>query len=451
MKTKNQIKIPRKATHVAIIDAAGKTGKMQVKDFASLSQADIEAMGEKVQFIVGTGKRAKVIGETVIAKSGEVEAIASAICDDANRATGDTTLPATVTEISGTKETIADELTNAVPTWNSKDIMPIQLREKSNVLARFEYVPQPLIVQVGSKQVDSGFAVLACSDNGQIVGKPFNPRSYGLLNNADFIGVIETIISVLDKMGMKYLIATSGTLMSRERSFISLQLLDYAKFEIDGREIQAFLNCLNSIPSNTGCTVTFANNTFTVCCRNTFAHALQCTDGTKFHAAIKHTSGMRAALNDVPRLVEAYISGNEKLFKTLGAFSVFPVSLADAEGYFAAFIGRDNKGEVTDKSKLSTRSANIVETLKELFVRGKGNKGKTAFDLFNAVTEYYTHFSAGDSDNKLKQYTSSEAGDGLVSKGEFYTWLVKHVQSKSGVSAIAKVGDALLVAYRKAE
>ncbi len=158
---------------------------------------------------------------------------------------------------------------------------------------------------------------------------------------------------------------------------------------------------------------------------------------------------MKAALNDVPRLVEAYISGNEKLFKTLGAFSVFPVSLTDAEGYFAAFIGRDNKGEVTDKSKLSTRSANIVETLKELFVHGKGNKGKTAFDLFNAVTEYYTHMSAGDSDNKLKQYTSSEAGDGLVSKGEFYSWLVKHGQSKSGVSAIAKVGDTLLVNYRK--
>ncbi len=152
MKTKNSIKIPRKATHIAIIDAAGKTGKMMVKDFASLSQADIESMGEKVQFIIGTGKRAKVIGEMPIAKSGEVEAIASAICDDASRATGETNLPATVTEISGTKETIADELTNAVATWNSKDIAPIQLREKSNVLARFEYVPQPLIVNVGTIQ-----------------------------------------------------------------------------------------------------------------------------------------------------------------------------------------------------------------------------------------------------------------------------------------------------------
>jgi hypothetical protein len=441
MKTKNNIKIKKGATHIAIIDAAGKIGKMLVKVFVTLTQAEIETMGEKIQFISGTGKRAKVIGETVIAKSGEVEAIASAICDDAKRSEG---IPVAA-DVNNERETIADELTNSVQTWNSKDVAPIVLRENSNVLNRFEYVPEPLMA--GDKP--SGYSILRCNDNGVLVGKPF-AGSYGLLNNTGFISVIETICAVLEKMGIGYQIATSGTLMSRERSFISVQLTEFSKYVIDGREIHAFLNCLNSIPSNTGCTVTFANNTFTVCCRNTFAHALQCTDGTKFHAAIKHTSGMKAALNDVPRLVEAYISGNEKLFKTLGAFSVFPVSLADAEGYFAAFIGRDNKGELTDKSKLSTRSANIVETLKELFVRGKGNKGQTAFDLFNAVTEYYTHFSAGESDNKLKQYNSSEAGDGLVSKGEFYSWLVKHVQSTAGVQSVAKVGDTLLVAYRQA-
>jgi hypothetical protein len=446
MKTKNQIKVPRKATHVAIIDAAGKSGKMQAKDFAALTQSEIESMGVKVQFICGTGKRAKVIGETVIAVSGEIEAIATAICDDATRADGGKVEADIVT---AEKDTIPDELTNAVPTWNSKEVAPIGLRNERNILARFEYVPQPLVIIQNDKKIDSGFAVLACSDNGKIVGKAFNPKTYGLLNNADFIGVTETLCAVLDKMGMKYQIATTGTLMGRERSFISIQLSEQATFKIGERVFQAFLNCLNSIPSNTGCTVTFANNTFCVCCRNTFAHALQCADGTKFHAAIKHTSGMKAALADVPVLVESYLSGNEKLFKTLGAFSVFPVTAEMAENYFAAFIGRDGKGELTDKTKLSTRSAGIVETLKGLHVRGKGNKGETALDLFSAVTEYFTHYSAGKSENALKQYTSSEAGDGYVSKGEFYSWLVKHIQSQSAFAAVAKVGETLLVSYRK--
>lgn len=443
MKTKNSIKVPRKATHVAIIDAAGKVGKMLVKVFVTLTQSEIEEMGEKVQFISGTGKRAKVIGETVIAKSGEVEAIASAICDDAKRADG---VAPEADKVTNERENISDELTASVKVWNLSEekLHPIVLRENSNVLNRFEYVPEPLLA--GGVKTD--YSILRCSDNGLLVGKPF-AGSYGLLDNNSFIGVIETICAVLEKMGIKYQIATSGTLMNRERSFISIQLAEFSKYVIDGREIHAFLNCLNSIPSNVGTTVTFANNTFTCCCRNTYAHALQCTDGTKFHAAIKHTKGMKAALNDVPTLVEAYISGNEKLFKNLGAFSVFPVSLIDAENYFAAFIGRDAKGELTDKTKLSTRSANIVDTLKNLFVNGKGNKGQTAFCLFNAVTEYFTHFSAGESANKLKQYTSSEAGDGYASKGEFYSWLVKATQSQVNWQAVCKVGETLLVNYRK--
>ena len=378
--------------------------------------------------------------------TGEVEAITSAICDDAARATGNTDLPATVTETNNTRETIADELTNSVPTWNSREVAPIALRENSNVLNRFEYVPEPLMA--GDKP--SGYSILRCNDNGILVGKPF-AGSYGLLNNTDFIGVIETICAVLEKMGMKFTISTTGTLMSRERSFISIQLSEQATFKIGNREFKAFLNCLNSIPSNTGCTVTFANNTFCICCRNTAAMVLQNSDGSKFHAAIKHTKGMRAALNDVPRLVEAYISGNERIFKTLGAFSVFPIGLADAENYFAAFIGRDGKGELTDKTKLSTRSANIVDTLTRLFVKGRGNSGETALDLFSAVTEYFTHFSAGESDNKLKQYTSSEAGDGYASKNEFYSWLVKSIQAQANFNAVARVGETLLVSYRAAK
>jgi len=338
---------------------------------------------------------------------------------------------------------IEDELTTAICTWNNKELTPIALRENSNVLNRFEYVPH--VLTVGNRA--TRFSVLQCSDNGAIVGKPF-ADSYGLLNNSDFIGIIETIGAALDKLGLKWKVSTTGTLQNRERSFISLQI-DAASFAvIDGREFHAFLNCLNSIPSNSGCTVTFANNTFCVCCRNTFAHVLQGKDGAKFHAAVKHTKGMKAVLSDIPVLVESYFSGNEKLFANLKAFSVFPVGLIDAENYFAAFIGRDLKGNLTDKTELKTRSANIVETLQGLFARGKGNKGETALDLFQAVTEYYTHFSAGETDNKTKQFNSSESGDGYFSKNDFYQWLVKHIQEKNQFQAVARVGETLLVNYR---
>lgn len=386
------------------------------------------------------------IVKTEIAENKDAEANLETVKRDdvlSSAQTGDEKAIEIVAKMPIAKQTIANELTTSVPTWNNRDLIEIKLRENSNVLNRFEYVPASLTV--GGFETD--YKILQCSDTGAIVGKPF-AESYGLVNNADFIAIIETICIVLEKMGLKYQISTTGTLQNRERSFISLKIEHGNETIIDGREFKMFLNCLNSIPSNSGCTVTFANNSFCVCCANTFAHVLQGKDGSKFHAAIKHTKNVKAVLEDVPILVEAYFSGNEKLFANLRHFATFPVGLVDAENFFAAFIGRTLKGDLTDKSELKTRSANIIDKLSNLFVRGKGNKGETALDVFQAVTEYYTHFSAGESDDKNKQFNSSENGDGYFSKGEFYSWLVKYTQSKNSFNAIARVGETLLVNYR---
>lgn len=446
MKTKSNIVIPKGATHV-VLTQGGKSSDMDIETFSLQSLADLKDMADTLEFVkvTGKGKKSKktilgghtfaiVTGQEANRKEVKKEiAVADAMAGNINAPVAPDNRVAN----------IPDELTTSVITWNNKEIQPIALRENSNVLNRFEYIPEKL--QCGG--AETGYSMLRCSDNGKLVGKPF-AGTYGLLNNSDFIGVIESICAVLDKMGLEWTVATTGSLKDRERTFISLQLSEQAEFTIGGRVFQAFLNCLNSIPSNSGCTVTFANNTFCVCCKNTFAHVLHGRDGSKFHAAIKHTKGMRAALNDIPVLVEAYFAGNKALFANLQAFNVFPVSLVDAENYFAAFIGRDLKGNLTDKTQLKTRSANMIETLKGLFVKGRGNKGETALDLFSAVTEYYTHFSAGESDDKAKQFESSEGGDGYISKGEFYAWLVAATQDKSRWQAIAKVGDTLLVNYR---
>lgn len=373
--------------------------------------------------------------------TGESEATTQAIVNNISSANE---IPVE-TEVEPANIEVTDSMTTSIQTWNNSNLTEIKLREDSNVLSRFEYVPTPLFLGNGRK---SNYAILTCSDNGAQVGKPFSPKTYSLLDNNGFIAIIEQIAGVLDSLGLKYRVATTGTLAGRERSFISLEIDANQTETIDGREFQAFLNCLNSIPSNQGCTVTFANNTFCVCCRNTFAKVLHNRDGAKFHAAIKHSKNMKAALNDIPVLVEAYFASNEALFEKLRYFNTFPVGLVDAENYFAAFIGRDIKGNLTDKTDLKTRSANIIDTLSNLFVKGKGNKGETALDVFQAVTEFYTHFSAGKSEDSTKQVESSEAGSGYVAKNEFYQWLVAHTQGKSNFDAVARVGNTLLTNYR---
>jgi len=429
------------------------TKSKKAKGGKTKSQFDIQSptLPGDVSKVENEGMTGKAPENKPEIATGEIEATQEAIKTDVEQTKGNLPafVPLPVNPVDNTTEIqVGDELSTCVQVWNGNEentypeivLIGEQPREDkrplSNVLARFEYVPEKL--QAGGK--NSKYSILRCSDNGLLVGKPFS-SSYGLLDNGGFNAVVLSICNVLDTMGLKWKIATTGTLMERERSFISIELAEGQNFEIDGRVFQSKLNCLNSIPSNSGCTVTFANNTFCVCCRNTFAHALHDKEGAKFHAAIKHTKGMKAALGDIPKLVEAYFSSNAALFKQLKTFAEFPVSLGEAESYFAAFISGD-------KEAIKTRGANIIEKLKELFAKGKGNKGETALDLFQAVTEYYTHYSAGETEDKTKQFESSEIGSGAQNKDGFYQTLVKAVQDKAKFTAIAKVGETLLVNYR---
>jgi hypothetical protein len=328
----------------------------------------------------------------------------------------------------------SDMLSTTGNTWNSRfaEVFPaINLRDNTCVLSRFEYVAEKF---PGSK-----WSILKCSDNGQEVGVPFKD-SYSVLNNDGFLRVAETLLAGLDSIGVKWSIQTTGTIKNRARQFVSVKIEGFDKFAVDGREIHSFLNLLNSVDKS--CHVTFSNNTFTVCCANTFAMAKD-GENAPLHGMVKHCKGMALRLADVPVIVQSYISGNEALLATLKSFASFPVGLIEAENIFAAWLANGDK-------PLSTRSANIVQRLKELFAKGKGNKGETAFDLFNAVTEYYTHESAGKSDDAAKQFESSESGDGAKAKGEFFALLGKVLASSDSYSGFVKFGDKILIATNKA-
>jgi len=432
----------------------------------------VKPLSNSKSAIAKRNKRAaeKVVQTAVtadIAKTGNAEASQDTIAADAIRAQAQAgnLIAAQVLVASGAVafSEAEDKLTCTADSnaWNAKgnQVERIALRgidgqpAENNLLAAFDYVSTSLFVNVGAKQVATPFNILTCSDDGLVVGRAFNPKTYSLLGNQKFLDVIGQITNQLDKLGLKWEVVTTGTLYNRERTFLTVRILDdsLTTLQLDSkRQFRQFLNCLNSIPSNSGCTVTFANNSFCVCCRNTFAHCLHGADGTEFHVAFKHTSYLAQNLADIPVLVESFFASNAALFANLKRFHTVGIDVETAEKYFTAFIARDAKDGLTDKQTLSTRSENIVKELTGLFVNGKGNEGKTAVDMFQAVTEYYTHLSSGATDNLWKQFQSSEAGFGMQAKSSFYSWLVASLQDNSrNFGAVAKVGDTILVATRK--
>jgi len=338
-----------------------------------------------------------------------------------------------------------DLLAYSRPIWNSatgvETTGATDLRNpEHNILASYDYNVEQLTM--GGEP--TRFSMLKTSDEGLPVGIPFDPNSYKALLNDGFITVIESLCDALAKLGISYTIATSGTLRNRGRVFIALELGDMSKFNVGGREFYSFLNCLNSVDKS--CSVTFSNNTFCVCCANTFSSALKGESGAQFHAKVKHTDSMMNALGDVPKLVDLWVTGNEAIFATLNAFDSIGCTAEQAEAAFATFIAGGDVSAI-----LKVRSMGIIDKLVSLFNRGKGNKGETLLDLFSGATEYFTHQSAGKTEDPWKQIETSEVGDGSKRKSMFFDLLSEMADSTDKFNGVAKVGQHIMIASRKAQ
>jgi hypothetical protein len=330
-------------------------------------------------------------------------------------------------------DTANDMLSTTGHAWNSKFSEvheTILVRDaKTFPFARFEY---DVHQWPGSK-----WAILKCSDTGHEIGQPFKVGSYYVMNNERLQRWIETLMAGIEKMGLKLSIQTAGTLKNRERQFVSFKIEGLDKIDVGGREIRTFLSLLKGLDKLVS--FTLVNSTITVCCANTFAMVHGDT-GAPLYARVKFTKNCEVKIDEVPRIVDAFIAGNNAMFAKLKHWHSIGVSELQAEQLFAAWLGNEDK-------PMSERMANVVKRLRELHGKfGKGNKGETALDAFNAVTEYYTHESAGESKDIGKQIESSEVGDGAEKKGQFFDYLTKALASSDTFTGVCKVGDKILVA-----
>ncbi len=334
------------------------------------------------------------------------------------------------------------------------EIAAIDLRDPSQcALAAWDVRAEKLFLP---GNIESGLSMLVCTDDNKPIGKDyfdkekkkmvfvrqsFNPDTYSPLFNAEFIGVAEQIIEALQKHGIKHHVATTGSVENRNRVFISIRIEENENFKIGEREFLAYIDCLNSF--NKSCNVTFTNSNICVCCANTFRMALR-DDSGAFKVSIPHRKNMRAVLADVPKLIELAFKGNENFKNTLRRWSSMEIGATDASNLFAAFVG-----EGDEEAALSQRSLNQVETLARLFKSGKGNKGETLLDAFSAATEYYTHMSAGDSEDTMKQFESSEFGNASEKKIEFFDCLVGATETSEKFAGVARIGERILIATNK--
>lgn len=328
-----------------------------------------------------------------------------------------------------------DVLATTGGTWNSKfaEVHPeIKNRDAATFpFARFEYVTH--------RFPGSSWGIIRCSDNNLEVGVPFNVAkgSYYVMNNERLQTFIDVLQAGVEKEGLRLSIQTAGTLDVRNRQFVSFKIEGLDELEVGHRKINSFLSLLKGLDKQIS--FTFVNSTITVCCANTFQMVKDDT-GAPLYGKIKFTKNCELKIAEVPLIVRSFVSGNEALIKKLKQWESIGMTPIQAEQLFATWLGDLDK-------PMSTRMNGIIARLKELHVIGKGNKGETALDAFNAVTDYYTHESAGETDNVSKQLESSEIGDGAEKKVQFFDFLAKSLESSAAFQGVCKMGETILVAY----
>ena len=314
---------------------------------------------------------------------------------------------------------------NYLTTW---DIVPVELIENLKEIT----LPDGSIAYQGDK---SGLSRLVCSDNHAIkIGQGYNPLTFSPINNAKFIELVRQSIS-----GTSHKIVSVGSVRNRGRVFLSIELMGMETFKAAGRNFSAYLNFGNGHDKSSVLWVNTSNTA--VVCDNTYSINLVSVENKAsaeneddISIRQRHTKNADIKLPEIAKLVDKAIGVQGEFAIELDKLAEIEIAKTDAKALFAGFIGRNSVAE-----KLSTRASNTVDKLLELHVNGRGNNGRDLADAFNAVTDFYSHFSSGGT-NINRQIVSSEYGSGLVAKQSFWNMVRNPVKR----SEMIVRGDALL-------
>lgn len=274
--------------------------------------------------------------------------------------------------------------------------------------------------------VETSSSIAVSLDDGLPVGNAVGDK-YAMIGNRQIWAAAREALS-----DVPHQIVSAGLISDRARGFISVKIAK--DFLAGGRETYPTLNLLwghggvGGVVAKTGLTV--------VVCRNTYQMSL--SENSDFVFRLRHTGDVEPKLYEMSAAIAGHYEAINRFTEKLDLMADTFISKQDAHQFFTGFMV--NK----DAQKLSTRRMNQILTLDELFLDGAGNDGNDLSDVFNAVTDYFTHKSSGGEDMR-KQYEASEYGVGQDRKREAFICLSGGTASRIGnFDDVMALGDKFL-------
>ncbi len=245
---------------------------------------------------------------------------------------------------------------------------------------------------------------LTATDDNLAIGNPVTEK-YQMFENSQIWDMISNALS-----GTDHEIESIGSVNDRSICFTSVKIAD--NFTAANREHKPYLNIGWGHGGVMG--VVAKTSIHCIVCQNTFNASM--SEKSDFRVKMKHTKN--ANLMDLSDAIDSHIGVAAEFENALNSLGEQECSNERAGDLYLGHL----LGQQADK-RVTTRQANVVTRMKELFRTGKGNSGETLADCFNGLTDYYTHESSGGIEKAQKQFSSSEFGLGSRNKQMFWNAL----------------------------
>jgi len=186
-----------------------------------------------------------------------------------------------------------------------------------------------------------------------------------------------------------YTYETAGALGNGERIWILAKAPN--KRTVGDDKINQYVLLYNSHDGSSG--IVMRPTLIRVVCRNTLDISL---DGKGITCTLKHTKNVRERLDELTQALE-YADGNiTAAIETMKYMQEYTTTLKDVTKYFESlFPTLKKRGQTIINPQTGLKSPDYAtphyEALKHNYYHGQGNKGKTMWDAYNAVTEYIDH------------------------------------------------------------
>jgi len=233
---------------------------------------------------------------------------------------------------------------------------------------------------------------------------------------------------------------TAGSVKGGRRVWLASKLNGMHVTRRDGSldALQKYLLFYNSHDGASAAGVTLTP--IRVVCNNTLTAAIGWTQRQRSdnpnHISIWHQGNVSDKLKEAHRVLLESQAGFEKLGELYQGLEDERISMESFRTFadeIAAAVGQDPEDKKTEKKREAARRdrAREVDQLVQLFGEGKGNRGETKWDAYNALCEWIDHErtryrQAKDAGKRAENHMASTVwGQSTVHKGHALKLLAK--------------------------